>query len=59
MPTEDYDKITVVRVNFSEEEWGMIERKTDVKYPPAQYIHDVVMRSLRRNKRKPKKEGPQ
>lgn len=54
MPT-DYDRITVVRVSFSEEEWAMLEGGTDVDYPPAEYIHDVVMRSLRRKIRKTKK----
>ena len=51
----DYDRITVVRVSFSEEEWATLEHNTDIGYPPAEYIHDVVMRSLNRKKRAKKK----
>lgn len=55
MPT-DYDRITVVRVNFSEEEWAMLENYTEA-YNAGEYIHDVVMRNLRRKTRKTKKEN--
>lgn len=51
MQTEQPETVTFVPVKFSEEEWEMLESRTDVVNPPAQYIHDVVMRSLRRKPR--------
>lgn len=51
MQTEQPETVTFVPVKFSAEEWDMLESRTDVDNPPAQYIHDVVMRSLKRKKR--------
>lgn len=51
MQTEQPETVTFVPVKFSEEEWEMLENRTDTGYTPAEYIHDVVMRSLKRKKR--------
>lgn len=56
MQTEGQKTVTIIEITFSEEEWAMLKRRTDVdNSPAAQYIHDVVMRSLRRKSGKGKK----
>jgi|GEM_PF-3718873 len=57
MQTEGQKTVTIIEVSFSEEEWAMLERRTDVGNTPAQYIHDVVMRSLRRKAKKESSNG--
>ena len=54
--TESYEKITVIRVEFSEDEFNLLLMKVGDHQAgaEAQYIHDVVMRSLRRKRRQGK-----
>ena len=56
MQPEGQETVTIVKVSFSEEEWALLKGSRDLSAgSPANYIHDVVMRSLRRRKRKTKK----
>ena len=52
------EEVVFLKVQFSKEEWGMLlERVGDHQAgAEAEYIHDVVVRGLRRKARKPKKD---
>ena len=59
MQTEQPETVTFVPVKFSAKEWDMlITRQVDVHASEAEYIHGVVMRSLRRKPRVKKDVQP-
>lgn len=47
------EKVVFLKIQFSEKEWEMLLMKVGDHQPgtEAEYIHDVVVRSLRRKKR--------
>ena len=50
--------VVQVTVEFTEEEWALLEGGTDVDYLPDQYIHDATIGKLKRAKaKKVKKES--
>lgn len=56
-PTDRYEKITVVRVSFSEEEFALLLEKVGDYQPGAEakFIHDTVVNNLQRWKKRQQK----
>lgn len=54
MQTDKLETITFVRVGFSEDEYKLLSAEVKPPGALADFIHRVVMRSLRRKARKTK-----
>ena len=54
------EEVVFLKVQFSKEEWGMLLERVGDHQPgaEAEYIHDTVMRILRRKKRVKKDVQP-
>ena len=52
------ETVTRLKVEFTEEEYKLLIERVPVGEVLADFIHQVVMRSLRRKARKPKEDVP-